>query len=256
MQAARVAPGARADWLPRAVVSGFAAAVVMLVTYILGYGLAYLLGRPGPAEGGLAGALRGWLYSLTHNTLTDLAGAQLYVVAGLHLVVALVWAGLYARYVEPRLRGPGWRRGLTFALLPWLLSILVVLPLSGGGLFGMALGAGPLPSLGNLILHLAYGATLGAVYGPLGDVPADSLSWTGPRDTLEATRRGEVQIARGIGVGLALGLLVGLAAALFDLGPNTAALGIPRAAFVLGWTLLGGAFGAFLASFAALSPPR
>jgi hypothetical protein len=256
MEETRVAQRVRADWWPRAVIAGFAAAVAMLVAYILGYGLAYLLGQAAGADAGLTGTVRGWSYNLTHNALTDLAGSGLYVVAGLHLLVAIVWAGLYARFAEPRLRGPGWRRGMNFALLPWLVSILVVLPLTGGGLLGAALGAGPLPSLGNLLLHLAYGATLGAVYGPLGDIPADSLSSAGPRDTPETTRRGEVQIAKGIGLGLAIGLLVGLAPALFDLGPSSSALGIPRAAFVLGWALLGGAFGAFLASFAALSPPR
>jgi hypothetical protein len=243
--------------LPRAIIAGFAAAIAMLVAYILAYGLAYLSGRATPSEGGLAGTVRGWLYRLTHNELTDLAGSQLYVVAGLHLLVAIGWALLYARYAEPRFGGPGWRRGLVFSLLPWLLSVLVVLPLVGGGLLGGELGAGPLPVVGNLVLHLAYGATLGLVYGPIGDIPADSLSRLGPRDTLETTRRVEVQIAKGIGLGLILGLLIGLAApALVAAGPSSAASSIPRAAFVLSWTLLGGAFGAFVASFAALSPPR
>ncbi len=39
-----------------------------------------------------------------------------------------------------------------------------------GGFFGLGIGAGPLPIIGNLILHLVYGATLGTLYGPAGRV--------------------------------------------------------------------------------------
>jgi hypothetical protein len=37
---------------------------------------------------------------------------------------------------------------------------------------------------------------------------------------------------------------------------TTPAVGLPHAAIVFGWTLLGGAFGAFVGSFAGLAPPR
>ena len=54
---------------------------------------------------------------------------------------------LYALLFEPRLAGPGWFRGLMFAVAPSLLSVTVFLPLVGGGLSGAAFDAGPLRSV-------------------------------------------------------------------------------------------------------------
>ena len=42
--------------------------------------------------------------------------------------------------------------------------MIIFLPLAGGGLLGLGLGAGPLPILGNLLVHLVYGVTLGFLY--------------------------------------------------------------------------------------------
>jgi hypothetical protein len=249
----------RADWLPRAIVSGYIAGVAMLLTFLVAYGVANLLGGIPLVEGGHASGptFRDWFYRLTHNALTNLAGSNIYAVAGLHFAVAMVWAGLYAYYAEPRLIGSGWTRGAVFSVVPWLVSVLIALPLGGGGVFGTALGAGPLPVIGNLILHLAYGATLGAVYGPLGDLPADGGSGAGEADDFETTRRSEVGTAEGIIIGLFIGLAAsGAVALLGQVSPGSLILGIPQAALVLGGTLLGGAFGGLLGSYVGLTPPR
>ncbi len=253
MQAERATPRVRLAWLSRATISGFSGAVAMLFAYLVGYGVAYAIAVLPLAEGQPAGLLRGWSYGLTHNVLTDLAGSHVYILAGLHFFLALTWAILYARYAEPRLPGPGWRRGLTFALVPWVVSVLVVLPLGGGGLLGLGLGAGPLPVVGNLILHLAYGAVLGAVYGPVGDLPPDSFRRRGSADDAETTSRIDTRTAAGLAIGFAVGLLGSIALAeLLRAAPGSPVLGIPPAAFILGWTVLGGALGAFVGSFAGL----
>lgn len=62
-----------------------------------------------------------------------------------------------------------------FSLIPWAFSLVVFLPLVGGGFLGLGLGAGPLPILGNLLLHAVYGVTLGSVLG-LEDVAPDVSS--------------------------------------------------------------------------------
>ena len=36
--------------------------------------------------------------------------------------------GTLARFVEFRLSGPGWRRGMLCALVPWIFSLLILLP--------------------------------------------------------------------------------------------------------------------------------
>jgi hypothetical protein len=81
------------------------------------------------------------------------------------LVVAqLLWAVLYAGVAEPRLRGSAGVRGLQFALVPWLTSGLLYLPLIGAGPFGLALGAGWLPILGEAVRCAIFGVSLGVLY--------------------------------------------------------------------------------------------
>ena len=50
---------------------------------------------------------------------------------------------------------------MQLALIHWLLSLVVFLPLTCGGLIRININAGPLPILDNLILYLAYCAVLG-----------------------------------------------------------------------------------------------
>src|SRR5262245_54368000 len=114
----------RADWLPRAIVSGFIAAVAMSLTFVLAYGLAGLAARLLRSGPGWTVLLAGWFSGLIHNPLTDLNGSNLYELAGVHFFVAIGWAIAYASLAEPRLPGPAWARGAGFALLPWLISVL------------------------------------------------------------------------------------------------------------------------------------
>src|SRR5262249_20397552 len=198
--------GVRAGWFPRAIVSGLSASLTTLFGFILAYGLAMallaLLDR-----GGLGATLLGqWLSALTHNRVLDIGLASLYVAAARYFAGGLLWAVLYARLAEPYLPGPDWWRGLLFAAVPALVSLVVVLPLLGGGLFGLALGAGPLPLLGNLLLHVVYGTTLGLIYGPFGDRSAETL---GPDD--DEDRRAMAAAERVAARLTLVGGLVGLA---------------------------------------------
>lgn len=77
-----------------------------------------------------------------------------------HFVVGTVLALGYGLLAD-HLSGPGVLRGSIYALAPWLMAQLVVMPMMGAGLFGgSVLAAG-----GSLMGHLVYGAVLGAVYG-------------------------------------------------------------------------------------------
>jgi len=241
----------RADWLPRGVMSGFIATVVMTLLFFVAYGLIHAgtAVQLEPKRG--ADQFTAWLQALTHNQVIDVAAASFPVAAALHLVVSVLWALLYAYWFERRLPGNDWSRGAVFALIPWILSIAVFFPLIGGGLFGVGIGAGPLPIIGNLILHLGYGLTLGGIYGALGDVPADHLSGVTTRDDFEVLYRYEVGAARGIVIGAILGMVVGAAIAALQQG--TTGFGIPPAVFIPLSMLLGASFGGFAGSLSGLS---
>jgi hypothetical protein len=144
----------------------------------------------------------------------------------------VVFALLYAYVFEPRFQGPDWMRGLVFAFIPWALSLVVFLPIVGGGFFGMAIGAGPLPAIGNLILHLAYGTALGAIYGPLGDIPADNFARGAPHDELAVMEHYEETAARGIVIGALVGAVAGVAGAVL-LGPDARQAGLGVSSLVL-----------------------
>ncbi len=244
--ARRITPGwrtraeaRREDWLPDGVVSGFIATFAMTVVLAIAYGLTRALGD----EDG--GRLARWFWALGHNPVTERTTDGVVLAISLNLLMGLVLALVYARVVEPILGGPGWRKGALFSLIPWILSIVAFLPLMGGGFLGAGIGAGPLPILGNLVLHLIYGAVLGAVYGlaiesGLGGDPVD-------RANAAAAERGA---ALGIAAGLAVGVVAG-----WLLGPQLAGAG-GRAAVTLAGALIGAAGGLAAGSFLGMGGAR
>ncbi len=86
-------------------------------------------------------------------------------VAGLLFVPAgIVWAIVYALWVEPRLHGPDWLKGMACSILPTGISWLVVLPLLGAGPLGLQVDVGPVLVVGELVRHAVYGVALGLTY--------------------------------------------------------------------------------------------
>jgi uncharacterized membrane protein YagU involved in acid resistance len=77
-----------------------------------------------------------------------------------HLMIGTILAVVYAA-VSPRLPGPYPLRGALYALAPFLMAQVLVMPMMGMPLFS---GSVPM-AMGSLIGHLIYGAVLGSVYG-------------------------------------------------------------------------------------------
>jgi uncharacterized membrane protein YagU involved in acid resistance len=78
-----------------------------------------------------------------------------------HFVIGTVLALGYGLLFASRLPGPAALRGAIFAIAPWLMAQLIVMPMMGAGIFsGSMLAAG-----GSLMGHLVYGAVVGAIYG-------------------------------------------------------------------------------------------
>ena len=235
-----------ADWLFRAVLAGLIATMLMTVGLAVAYLVATVLGSESPN----APVLARWLGGLTHNAVTLQAETALPIAVLLHVIAGIGWAVVYAGVVEPRLSGPGWRRGLVFAPAPGILSLLVFLPALGGGIFGLGLGAGPLPVVGNLVLHLVYGATLGGFYAR---ESAHLLVEPG-----ETERSDEVwtmlQVEHATAIGIIVGLVVGGLGGWLSAGAF--APGQPAVLAALLGMLLGSAGGAFVGSFSRLDARR
>jgi hypothetical protein len=84
----------------------------------------------------------------------------------LHFMIGTVlWGALFALLYKSL---PGKRplvKGLVFSVLAWLLMMVIPMPMSGAGLFGMNLGI--MAPVMTLMLHLVWGAVFGASYGAL-----------------------------------------------------------------------------------------
>jgi hypothetical protein len=229
----------REDWLRTGVLAGFLATFVMTLALLAAYGLASAIGD---ASGNF---LQRWCWALVHNPVAQRTADFVMLSIGANLAMGLVLALAYSRFVEPMLEGPGWWKGMRFSLIPWLLSLIIFLPLMGGGIFGIDVGAGPLPILGNLILHLIYGAVLGETYA---DPVADWLDDTAvDREHSAAAERGA---AIGVAIGLPAGFVIGW---LFAPGVSQLA-SRPESAF--GVALIGAAVGLAIGSFAGMGRTR
>ncbi|MDQ3808862.1 MAG: DedA family protein [Chloroflexota bacterium] len=81
-----------------------------------------------------------------------------------YLAVGVLWGALYGLWLEAWLPFTSdWLNGLAFASLPWLVSLLVVMPLLGLGFFGVG-GTAFVGLVGETMRHAGYGLLLGLVY--------------------------------------------------------------------------------------------
>jgi len=227
-------PALRFDWVRASIASGFIATFAMTACMAVAYALANGLGD---ADGN---AFQRQMHALSANELTSNLGDAFAIGMVLNLAMGLIWAVLYARLVEPRLTGPGWRRGVIFSILPFALSVLVFFPIAGIGVLGIDADAGALPVIGNLILHLVFGAVLGTLYA------IDAQSGVGTNRDAEANTNSERAAAFGVVIGGVAGVIVG-----FAMGPMFDTLaGAPVIA--LAGALTGAAIGMLIGSFLGL----
>lgn len=97
--------------------------------------------------------------------LTKMSGASTPLMGWvMHFMIgSIVWGGLFALLHDRIPGGSTIVRGIVFGIGAWLMMMVVVMPMAGAGLFGMNFGmAAPVMTL---LLHIIFGATLGAVYG-------------------------------------------------------------------------------------------
>jgi hypothetical protein len=180
----------------RAVVAGFcasaASAMVLLFTHIV----AKIVARGFDAAG---------LEALLANGLTELAGANLYLAVAFHFVVGIALALVYVK-VRDRLPENSWEASFVFMAVPYLFSIFVLFPLTGGGMFGLEYGAGLLPGVGSAVLHAVYGVTMVGLYEKLGGFSQNLAA----EPQHAPSRRASMKHASA---GIVLGSAVGLTAA-------------------------------------------
>jgi uncharacterized membrane protein YagU involved in acid resistance len=128
--------------IKKAIVAGVVGTVVMTV---VGLHVAPIMGLPpmNPA-----------------NMLAGQMGGSMLAGWAAHFMIGIVLA-LGFGAVAGKLPGPPAVQGAVYGLAPWLMAMLIVMPMMGMPMFG---GAAPM-AIGSLVGHLVYGATVGAIYG-------------------------------------------------------------------------------------------
>ena len=97
------------------------------------------------------------------NPAGMLAGAMGGMVAAgwvAHFMIGIVLAMGYA-LVASHLPGPPIARGALYAVVPWLVAQLVVIPMMGMPVFSGSI----MMAMGSLLGHLVYGAVMGGIIG-------------------------------------------------------------------------------------------
>ena len=226
----------RTDWMRISVIAGFIATFMMTATVTAGYLFADTLGD---VDGS---TFSRWLAALSGNEIVERVGDSFAVGMVLNLIIGLVWALIYGGFAEPMLKGPGWWQGILFAMIPFLLSILVFFPIMGAGFLGVDLDAGPLPVIGNLVAHIVFGASLGFFYAI---EEGAGISDNAPEH--EAAASAERGAAFGVLIGGVVGAIGG-----FLVGPTLDDLG-SRPVVVLAGVLTGAAMGALIGSLRGMT---
>jgi hypothetical protein len=78
------------------------------------------------------------------------------------MIGTIVWGGGFALLYELIPGGSAVVKGIVFGVAAWLGMMIIVMPMAGAGLFGMNLGI--MAPVMTLVLHVVFGAVLGAVY--------------------------------------------------------------------------------------------
>jgi len=229
------------DHFGPAVLSGFVATTAMAFVAMIAYFAAEGIGHAG------SGTLATWFRNLTNNPVTDTVRSGLIGVIGLNLAIGLVWATVFAFDANERLKQyPGWLRGVLFIIPPYLLSLVLLPIVPGAGFAGLGLQAGPLPILGNLILHLVYGVVLGAVYVLEGSVDGVRNNDPGVQASLHsAETKAGLSVLVGAGAGIVLAV-IGSAIAVGLSGPVVVGAAV-------GGAVIGAAIGAVFGAVTGLT---
>jgi len=98
--------------------------------------------------------------------MAAMAGASTAAVGWIaHFVIGTVFWGVGFVLVSPYLPGSYRVRGVLFAIAAWLGMMVVLMPMAGGGVFG--LNRGMMVPVAALAMHVVFGLVLGSIYGLL-----------------------------------------------------------------------------------------
>ncbi|TAL97448.1 MAG: hypothetical protein EPN69_01100 [Rhodanobacter sp.] len=138
----------------RGMIAGFVATVVLSVLMLLKSMMGVMPGLD------IAGMLAGMAHNMMGLPASPAVGWMLHFLIG-----TVVWGIGFALLYKALPGGGPVVKGIVFGVLAWLAMMLIPMPMAGAGLFGMHLGM--MAPVMTLVLHLIWGAVLGATFAGL-----------------------------------------------------------------------------------------
>lgn len=81
----------------------------------------------------------------------------------IHFAVGTFVYGIGTAVLAPVLPGDYWLDGVIVGAIGWMIAMVTLMPAAGKGFFGMNIG--PSAPIMAMMMHVAFGAILGFVYG-------------------------------------------------------------------------------------------
>jgi uncharacterized membrane protein YagU involved in acid resistance len=95
------------------------------------------------------------------NMMAGFIGIPVWSGWVMHLMIGIIWAIVYVFLVRDRFTLSPAFKGMLFAILPWMLMQLMVMPMMGMGVFSANSQEPMKMVMGTLMGHLVYGLVLG-----------------------------------------------------------------------------------------------
>lgn len=95
--------------------------------------------------------------------LAGMIGAPVIVGWIAHFMIGTIaWGGGFAVLYDFIPGGNAVQKGIVFGVADWLGMMILIMPMAGAGFFGLGLGV--MAPVMTLVLHIIFGAVLGAVF--------------------------------------------------------------------------------------------
>ena len=86
-----------------------------------------------------------------------------------HFVIGAVYGLVFASASRSGTTGRIIAQGVGLGIAGWLVMMVVLMPMAGGGVFGLMMPSGMMVPVATLILHIIFGAVLGFSFAKLTD---------------------------------------------------------------------------------------
>lgn len=93
------------------------------------------------------------------------AGAMMGWIA--HFMIGAIYGVVFARIADSGKTGGAVLRGVGLGVAGWLVMMIAIMPMAGGGVFGLAMPSGMMVPVATLMLHVIFGAVLGFSFAKL-----------------------------------------------------------------------------------------